>query len=92
MKVNLNSSMTTNTEQEIRFVYKLGMMWEKEHCIKPNKGGIMYLFSDKDGNKAFCNWLRSKGIETEINQFGELGTVVDFDDGPNLTKLLLEQP
>ena len=93
MKVNLIREHSTNSESEIKFVYKLGSLWEREHCIKPNKG-IMFLFADSEGNTVFCEWMASKGITAQINNYGDdgslIGSVVTIDDSPELTKLLLE--
>ena len=89
MKVNLHSDTTTNSSEEIKFIYKLGTIWEKENQVKSNKA-VMYLFSDESGNHAFCDWLKGKGITAEIRNHKDIATVVSIDDSPELTKLLLE--
>lgn len=90
LKVNLKASTSTSTEQDLRLIYKLGSIWEKEHQIKPNNGGILYLLSDSQGNLEFCEWLASKGIKSQFKQFGDVATILDIDDSSDLTKLLLE--
>ena len=90
LKVNLKAATSTNTEQEMRLIYKLGTVWEKEHQIKPNTGGVLYLLSDPQGNLEFCEWLTSKGIKSQFKQFGDVASIIDIDETPELTKLLLE--
>jgi hypothetical protein len=89
VKVNLIAETSTNSTAEIEFIYKLGSLWEKEHCVKPNKG-IMYLFCDINGNKVFCEWMATKGINTQISNYEDIASIVSIDESVELTKLLLE--
>jgi hypothetical protein len=90
LKVNLKASTSTSTEQELRLIYKLGNIWEKEHKIKPNTGGLLYLLSDAEGNLELCDWLSSKGIKSQFKKIGDVASIIDIDETPELTKLLLE--
>ena len=89
MKVNLISETTTSSTEDIKFIYKLGSLWEKEHCVKANRA-VMYLFTDPDGNKVFCEWMSTKGINVQISNYEGIASVVSIDESAELTKLLLE--
>lgn len=90
MKVNLIKETTTNSEEQINQIYNIGKIWEKENCIRSGRG-LMYLFSTIEGREVFVRWLSTKEIAANISVYdSNLGVVVEIEENPALTKLLLK--
>lgn len=92
MKINLISD-TKNSKEQQKFVYWLAHEMANEYNI--GSSGVMHFVNE--GSKDFCNWIKQTH-NVNVGRFlfkdntQTYGAGFDFENGPELTALLLKVP
>lgn len=93
MRVNLIQSTTTNTPDEIKTIHHLAKLWAEDNYVHPTKGGA-FICSSAHGLTILAQWLTKQGAPAYVEEFADdhknkVGVIIDIEETPELTKLLL---
>ena len=92
MRLNFNAETTTNDQEQLKIVVKLSDIWGKEHHVQ-SKSALRYIYSNT-GLTTLSEWLSAKGIPSTFKVINDdmdsqVATILDIEENPNFTKLLL---